>query len=406
MFILGFVQWLASAVLPLLVIFTVVITVPELGHFLGARLFGVKVDRFSIGFGKTLLSRTDKSGVEWRLAALPFGGYVKFSGDANTNGVPDADDLAELKAEIIEAEGPGAERRYYHFKPVWQRALIAAAGPVSNFLLAIFIFGSLTWALGEDVIAARIGTVTPNSPAAHAGFQPGDEIVKADGHSIDSVQGLAQYVFIRGGEPITFEVRRAGQTVTLKAEPATVSITENGQEQGHKGQLGLGPDLNGRYRHVSYGPLEAYRQGAKTTWSILSDTTHYLGRIFRGRESGDQISGPIGMLKASGDTTKAAAAIQGPLWLKAANVALHDIELVALISIGIGFLNLLPIPVLDGGHLLFYAYEAVARKPLGARVQELGLQVGLALLVCLMLFAGWNDLHRQGLFKILGGLFS
>ncbi len=400
-------KFLAIAIPALLLVITVVITVHEMGHFWAARLFGVKIDRFSLGFGKTLFARRDKQGVEWRIGALPIGGYVRFAADPDVAGVPDARDLAELRERIIEAEGPGAERRYYFFKPVWQRAVIAIAGPVANFLLAIFILGSLAWAIGIVVFPSRIGTVTPGSPAQSAGFRPGDEVISADGRRIQSFDLLHEYVAVRSGEPIRFEVRRGTQTIQITATPARVVAKDpSGNATVHEGLLGLGPDQTARPFRLRMGPGEAYSYGVRRTFDILGATLHYLGRIVQGRESGDQISGPIGMLQATGAVTKSAAQTEGPLWFRAASVAVVLSEWTAIISIGIGFLNLLPIPVLDGGHLLFYVYEAVARKPLRARVQELSLQVGLALLVCLMLFAGWNDLNRLGLFKFLGGLFT
>jgi regulator of sigma E protease len=463
--------WLVS----FLVVVTVVITFHELGHFLMARLFGVKVDRFSIGFGRTIVARTDRSGVEWRIAWLPLGGYVRFAGDANVAGVPDQQDLAELKREIVEAEGPGAERRYYHFKPVWQRALIALAGPLANAVLAIAVFSLVYGVFGYDLTAAKVGGVEPGSPAARAGFQAGDVIVRADGRSVDSFESLIEYVSPRPGETIAFRVEREGRAVELKTSPSTnyeirmgpggglkdgdivtgvdgKSLNDLGSlpayidrrkgapvtlqvnrptQQGPKrfdlaltpqsraaavhalrlapkrGMLGITSGQRAVISHVQPGPVESVQRGARRTLLIVNTTIHYLARIFTGKESGDQLSGPIGMLQATGSLTQEAAEVQGPLAFRATAVGMTLIQLIAIISIGIGFLNLLPIPILDGGHLLFYAYEAVARKPLGARVQELGYQVGLALLLGLMLFATWNDLQKQAVFeKLLGGLHS
>jgi regulator of sigma E protease len=412
--ILAFLTTALWHVLPFLFVITVVVTIHELGHFYMARLFGVKIDAFSIGFGKTLFSHRDKSGVVWRVAMLPLGGYVKFAGDANVVGVPDANDLAHLKQEIIDAEGPGAERKYYHFKPVWQRALIALAGPLANFVLAVFLLSTAFWIVGKEVVMlgdkpapAIVGDLVPGWPAAKAGIQTGDRIVSVDGHRIDTFENLSEYVSQRAGETLVLDVRRGTQDLRLSVVPKRVK--EETPVKGATidvGRLGFGVPKGTVERRVRTGPIEALGQGVDGVRLVLSGTVHYLARIFEGHESGNQLSGPVGIFQASGDMTRAAANVSPHFWVNVANVALEQVSLIATLSIGIGFLNLLPIPVLDGGHLLFYGYEAVARKPLKARVQEVGYQVGLALLLGLMLFATWNDLQKLPVFKNLGGLFS
>lgn len=389
-----------------LAVLALVIVIHELGHFSVGKLFGVKIDRFSIGFGKTLWSRTDKSGVEWRLAALPLGGYVKFSGDLDVTGVPDREGLEALKTKIIAEQGPGAERAYYHFKPIWQRALVVAAGPAANFLLAITIFTALSLALGETVrVTPRVGEVTAGSPAAVAGFQTGDLITEADGREIRDWTEVVQHVRLRPETAIRFEVERDGQPVELTATP-TARRMDNPLDGstvrvGYMGMTNSG--LRSDLIVHRYSVPEALGEGVRQTWSVLDTSVTYIGRIVTGRESGDQLSGPIGIARASGAVAGAAVEGAESVGDAAGRLFFNLLFLAGLLSVGVGFFNLLPVPVLDGGHLVFYAYEAVARRPLNARIQEAGFRVGLALLVGLMLFATWNDLNRLNLFAFLGG---
>jgi regulator of sigma E protease len=404
---LNLIGQLLAYTVPFLLVLTLIVTIHELGHFGVARLFKVKIDRFSIGFGKALLSRVDRHGVEWRLAWLPLGGYVKFAGDLDPSSVPDARGLDILRREIIDEHGAGAERDYFHFKPVWQRALIVAAGPVANFLLAISLFAFLFSVVGVQVAPPRIATVAPGSPAATAGFLPNDLIVAIDGRAMTDQSDVARRVALSSNTQLRITIERDGQRQDLLATPERVEQADEIAGTIRMGMLGVGmAAAPGDVRHIRYAPHEAIGQGAAQTWSVLTTTTHYLGRILTGKESGDQLSGPIGIAKASGGITQSAASVQADAGLRAANVAVQLLSFAAILSIGIGFLNLLPIPVLDGGHLLFYAYEAVARQPLGARVQEVGYRIGLVLLVGLMLFATWNDLQKLSLFKFLGGLAS
>jgi regulator of sigma E protease len=394
------------AVLAVLPVLTLVVVVHELGHFWAARAFGVKIDQFSLGFGKSVFSRRDRRGVEWRVGWLPLGGYVRFAGDQEaSSSVPDADSLAEMRRNIVAREGPGAERAYFHFKPVWQRAIVVAAGPAANFVLSILIFGALFWAVGQTLVPARVASVSPNSAAAEAGFQPGDLIVSIDGERIDDTQQAMRKIALSAGTPLAVVVDRGGREVSLTATPRRELVdTGLGGEQ-RIGRLGvaLSPSPD-EVRRERYGPIESLGLGAKRTWEVLSTTVTYLGRVITGRESGDQLGGPLRIAQTSGAIAEASVAEQAPLWANALNVGVNLLQLVALLSVGIGFLNLLPIPVLDGGHLLFYAYEAVARRPLGARVQAAGYRVGLVMLLGLMVFATWNDLRQLKVFQFLGGL--
>ena len=393
-------------IVPFLLVLTFIVTIHELGHFLVARAFGVKVDRFSIGFGKTIVARTDKHGTEWRMAWLPLGGYVKFSGDLDASSVPDQAGLAELKQRVIAENGPGAERDYFHFKPIWQRALIVAAGPAANFLLAMVLFTILFSVVGERIVAPRVVQVAPDSPAAAAGFAPRDLIVSVNGRPVVENADVTRMVIMSAGDPMTFIVQREGGPVTLTATPRRVLVDDEIAGRVRIAQIGLmmGPIVSADYRFRRLNPVEAFGSGIDMIGSTVGTTATYIGRIFMGKESGDLLNGPIGIAKAAGGVTQQAVdASSDPAWM-ARNLALTFISFAAIVSIGIGIVNLLPIPVLDGGHLLFYAYEAVARRPVPARVQEVGYRVGLALLAGLMLFATWNDLQKLSLFKFLGGL--
>jgi regulator of sigma E protease len=396
----------ALSVVSFLVIITFIVTIHELGHFLVARACGIAVERFSVGFGRTIVAIRDRWGVEWRIAWLPFGGYVKFAGDENAASVPDEDDLDSLRARIVEREGPGAERRYFAFKPLWQRALVVVAGPAANFLLSIALFAVLAGSVGEPVTRGPISKVSPGSAAARAGFLAGDEIVAADGHAMRGFEDLAGYVIYRSGVPIDFSVLRAGQLIHLRATPGVQQVDSlfGGKESG--GLLGVSGPLK-RPQLVRYDPLSAVGVGAQRTWQTVQTTGFFVGRIVTGAVSPNQLHGAIGTAMASGKITKEAIkdAPNDPA-LQALDVLLNLINFCALISVSVGLVNLLPIPILDGGHLLFYAYEWVVRRPLSAGIQAAGYRVGLALLVCLMLFANVNDLHLQKVFHLFGALFS
>ena len=401
----GFLGQALLYIVPFLLVLTFIVTIHELGHFLVARAFGVKIDRFSVGFGKTIVGRVDRKGTEWRVAWLPLGGYVKFSGDLDASSVPDQAGLAELRQRVITEHGPGAERDYFHFKPIWQRALIVAAGPAANFLLAMVLLTGLFMALGEVIAAPRVGVVVPGSPAAAAGFLPGDLIRSINGRAVDEGADVTEIVMLSAGDPLRFTVDRAGREVRLTATPVR-QVEQNaiaGRVRIARIGLGIQP-LGSDIQFRRLNPIEAAGRSAGRIGSTISGTMTYVGRIFVGKESGDLLNGPIGIAKAAGGITQQSAAASDDPTLSALNVLINLIQLAALISIGVGIVNLLPIPVLDGGHLLFYGYEAVARRPVPARVQEVSYRVGLALLAGLMLFATWNDLQKNGLFTFLGGL--
>jgi regulator of sigma E protease len=400
-------QTILVYVVPFLFVIGVVVTVHELGHFLAAKALGTKIDRFAIGFGRAIAHWTDKSGVEWRIGWLPIGGYVRFAGDENAASIPDADDLATMRRDLIE-QGRGAEiDRYFHFKPLWQRAIIVGAGPFSNFVLSTLVFATLLFAFGVPTSSTRIDTVVAGSRAEQAGFHTGDVILKVNGKAVDGFDDITSKVILSSETAMTFVVRRNSQEVVLSATPERGPIVDRLGKTHMMGKLGLGHEHRpGDVLVRHYNLPDALAGGAERTVSTISTTLTYVGRLFSGRESADQLAGPLGMAQMSGDLTKQAKSASADTGAFVANTLLMMFEFIGIISVSIGFMNLLPVPVLDGGHLMFYAYEAVTRRPLAAKVQAAGYRVGLALVLGLMLFATWNDLQRLRVFNLFGGLFS
>lgn len=395
---------LVSWILPFLFVLTFVVTVHELGHYWAARAFGTVIDCFSIGFGRAIFKWRDKRDVEWRIGWIPLGGYVRFAGDDNAaSTVPDGADLEAMKQKILAHNDPAAVQRFFHFKPVWQRAIITAAGPMANFVLSAVLFTLLLAVFGEARTPAVVAGVAPGGAGDKAGFIAGDQLRTMDGQAVRDFRHVQQYVSLRPGDPITFVVERAARDVTLVATPVTVVVEDKIAGRHKIGRLGL---ESGPGEWVRYNPLEAAGLGVTRTVGLIGTTFDYLGRLVTGRISADQISGVIGIAKVSDGVAKASVEGSSSAPEAAVNLTANLLLIVALISVSVGFLNLLPIPVLDGGHLLFYAYEAVARRPLAASVQAVGYRLGLALLLGFMLFAGWNDLQRYDLFNFLGGLFS
>ncbi len=393
---------LVTSLLPMLVVLLIVVTIHELGHFGAGKLFGVKIERFSIGFGKPIWSRRDKTGVEWCLAWIPLGGYVKFAGDEHvSSAAPSPQELEEARQKIVAAEGPDAEKAYYHFKPVWQRAIIAAAGPVANFVLAIIVFAVLFGTLGMPMRPAQVMAIQPGSAAEQAGFKVGDILTAVDGRKVESDRDARLAIMLRADSATKFEIRRDGQPMTLIATPTRKPVA--GQADHVRAGV-LGVQLGGRTYLKRFDPLSALGQGVIQCWRVIDTNLTYIGRIFTGKESGDQISGVLGMTKVAGETAREAASVQADNSIRALNTVVALAYLLAVISVGIGFLNLLPIPILDGGHLVFYAYEAIFGKPIPAAVQAGGYRVGLVLVLGLFLFATWNDLRNLSVFKFIGSL--
>lgn len=391
-------------IIPTIFVLSIVVTIHELGHFWVARACGVAIDCFSIGFGRALFSWRDKQGVEWRIAAIPLGGYVRFSGDENAASVPDQNDLSAMKRAIIAREGEAAVNRYFHFKPVWQRALIAAAGPMANFILAILIMAVFLVVIGNPRGQATVREVLPNSPAAQAGLMPGDILLKADKTPIRGAGDVSGYISLRAKMPVDLTIERAGRIQHVTVIPALAESRDDIRGRVKEGRMGV--VLGSVSRLEKSSVLTAIPDATVEVWGMIKTIGFYLGRLVTGQMPADQISGIIGIGHTAGAVTKASAAGAPDMATMALRVFVSSMLLIASLSVSIGFMNLLPIPVLDGGHLLMYAYEAVARRPLRADFQAAGFRAGLALILGFMLFAAWNDLNRYDVFKFIGGLFT
>jgi regulator of sigma E protease len=362
---------LVGYLVPFLFVLTIVVFFHELGHFLVARWCGIKVLTFSIGFGPEIVGFCDRYGTRWKISAVPLGGYVKFFGDENAASVPDH----EAAAAMSDAE---KEVSFVH-KPVGPRSAVVAAGPIANFILAIVIFAVVFMTIGKQTTSARVDTVQPASAAQAAGFQSGDLVVAINGEKIDNFAEMQRIVSVSAGEQLNIEVERGGVHVTLKATPQLRELKDNFGNKHRICVLGISRSMApGDIKTQKMGPLQAVVAGVQETWFVVDRTMSYIGGVFAGREAADQLGGPIRIAQVSGQVASAGF------------VAL--MHLTAVLSVSIGLLNLFPIPLLDGGHLLFYSIEAIRGRPLSERAQEVGFRIGLAIVVMLMIFATFNDI--------------
>jgi len=354
--------------------------VHELGHYLAGRWFGVKAEAFSIGFGREIAGWTDRRGTRWKLGWLPLGGYVRFAGDMNPASQPTAEWLSLP---------PDERAQTFQAKSVWQRAIIVAAGPITNFVIAIAILSTFAFAYGDLRTPTLVGAVVPGSPAQVAGLQAGDRIVSVGGRSFDTFDSLARYVVLRPGEQTEIDFVRDGRLIE---QAVTLGRVEQQDRFGNRfviGQLGVQatePVL------TTVSLAEAPVVGLRRAGELVQVTIDGIGQIVSGRRSVKDLNGPVGTARIAGE--------QMTLGIDA------FVALIAVVSINLGFINLLPVPMLDGGHLLFYAIEAVRRRPLNAEAQEWAFRGGLAALVALILVVTVNDLGAFGLWKNLAGLIG
>ncbi len=353
-------------------VLTIVVFFHELGHFLVARWCGVKVKAFSIGFGQEVFGFDDRHGTRWKLCWIPLGGYVKFMDDENAASVPSREAIAGMSDE----ERAGS----FHAKPLWQRAAVVSAGPIANFILAIVIFTLWFWVNGVYSTEARVDEVMPDSPAAKAGLQSGDLIVAIEGRPVTAFEHIQRHVGTSVGQTLTFRVERGGQTIDL---PVTPEVREQRDDKGDVIRMVMigvkrKPGKDGVIR-TDPGFFESVGLAGDRTWFIVTSTLGYMKDVIAGRQSADQLGGPIRIADVAGRV-----ATQGLEYI---------IQLAAFISVSVGLINLFPIPLLDGGHLMFYAIEALRGRPLDERHQEIGFRIGLAVVLSLMIFATFNDLH-------------
>ena len=362
---------LIGYVVPFLFVLTIVVFFHELGHFLIARWAGVKVLTFSLGFGPELAGFNDRFGTRWKISAVPLGGYVKFFGDESEASTPSSETLSNMTEE----ERAGS----FHHKDVGRRAAIVAAGPIANFLLAIVIFSCLFTFFGKPSTTARVDKIEASSAAAAAGFQVGDIVTAIDKQAIGSFSDMQRIVSIHAGEPLNFTIKRGDSTLELKGTPELKEVKDAFGNAHRLGVLGITRQTSaGDVTTERVDPATALWLGVKETWFVVDRTLAYIGGVFTGREAADQVGGPLRIAQISGQVATIGLAAL--------------VHLAAVLSISIGLLNLFPVPLLDGGHLLFYAVEAVRGRPLSERAQEMGFRIGLGLVLMLMVFATYNDI--------------
>jgi regulator of sigma E protease len=358
-------------IVPFLFVLTIVVFFHELGHFVIARWAGVRVLTFSLGFGPELAGFNDRHGTRWKISAVPLGGYVKFFGDDSEASTPDVETLGNMTAE----EQAGS----FHHKSVGPRSAIVAAGPIANFLLAIVIFAGMSLYFGKPSSIPRVDVVQADSVAASAGFQVGDVVVSIDGNSIESFADMQRIVSTNAGSKLTFEVNRGNTLITLSATPALKEVKDIFGNSHKIGVLGIQYNAQpSDPKTAPVGYLESVKIGVEQVWFIIESTFKFVGSLFVGAGSTGDLGGPLRIAQLSGQ-----AASLGFQFL---------LQLCAALSVSIGLLNLFPVPLLDGGHLLFYLVEAVRGRPLSPRAQEMGSRIGLGLVLMLMVFVTYNDI--------------
>lgn len=370
-YLLDALQILTGYVVPFLLVLTLLVFVHEMGHYLVGRWSGIRILAFSIGFGPELVGWTDRHGTRWKLAAIPLGGYVKFYGDEDAASVPDYKRLEALAPEERSQTFLGAK--------LWKRAATVAAGPIANFILAIAIFAVLFSVYGRQVADPVVARVNENSAAAQAGVVPGDRLISIDSTPVVTFDDVRRYVSVRPEMPISIRIERNGAMLDLSMVPQRTELTDQFGNKMEIGVIGILTDQEaGNFRTVNYGPIEAVGQGVLQSWHVVTGTFDYLSNVVTGRMKADQIGGPIRVAKVSGQM----ATLGIPFLL---NIA-------AILSVSIGLLNLMPVPVLDGGHLMFYAVEALRGRPVGPAAQDVAYRIGFAMVLMLMVFATWNDI--------------
>ena len=377
---MGIVDFIWDYVIPFLFILTILVFVHELGHYALARRNGVRVETFSIGFGPELFGRTDRAGTRWKFSAVPLGGYVKMFGESEV--VADGVDNHALT--------PAEEAVSFHHKTVGQRTAIVLAGPLANFAFAIVVLAVLYAAVGNPMPLAAVGSVQPGSAADEAGLKPGDLILSIDGIEVRWFEDLRSVVSDRPGVRVALEIDRGIGRITVFATAKPVQLDD--EEDGRAvGRLGVAPDPN-RIAYQRHNVLVAAWMGVERTVGLSGQILAYVGQIISGRRTAEELGGPLRIAQLSGEMAQGG-------WL-------NLMFFMAALSINLGLINLFPIPMLDGGHLVFYGVEAVRGRPLGPRTQEYGFRFGLILVLLLMVFATWNDLVHLKVFEFIRELVT
>jgi len=375
-----------SYILPFIALIVVVVFIHEYGHYYFAKRFGVGVTDFSIGFGKEMFGWNDKSGTRWKVCVIPLGGYVKFFGDRNVYSQADND-------KIIKEYSKEDQDKLFVLKPLYQRALIVFGGPLANFLLAILIFFSVYTFAGKDFTPAVINEVQKDSPAMVAGLKDNDIVVSIDGNKVKSIMDVSKYIMMSTDEFINFTVNRYDQDLTFRVKPNIVEGEDNLGNKISKRMVGIKLGAyNNEVNHVKLGPAKALFYAINEVYYVSTSSLKYIGSMITGNGDASQLGGPIRIAKISGQVAEFGI--------------LPFISLMAYISISLGLINLFPIPMLDGGHLMFYGIEKVLGRPLSQKTQEGFFRIGMFLLLSLMFFTTFNDLKDVGLFKFFNNYIS
>ena len=375
-----------SYILPFIALIVVVVFIHEYGHYYFAKRFGVGVTDFSIGFGKEMFGWNDKSGTRWKICVIPLGGYVKFFGDRNVYSQADNE-------KIIKEYSQEDQDKLFVLKPLYQRALIVFGGPLANFLLAILIFFSVYTFAGKDFTPAVINEVQKDSPAMIAGLKDNDIVVSIDGNKVKSIMEVSKFIMMSTDEFINFTVNRYDQDLTFKVKPNIVEGEDNLGNKISKRMVGIKLGAyNNEVNHVKLGPAKAMFYAVNEVYYVSVSSLKYIGSMITGSGDSSQLGGPIRIAKISGQVAEFGI--------------LPFISLMAYISISLGLINLFPIPMLDGGHLMFYGIEKLLGRPLSQKTQEGFFRIGLFLLLLLMFFTTFNDLKDVGLFKFFNSYIS
>ena len=375
-----------SYILPFFVLILVVVFIHEYGHYYFAKRYGVGVTDFSIGFGKEMFGWNDKSGTRWKVCVIPLGGYVKFFGDRNVYSQADNE-------KIIQEYSKEDQEKFFVLKPLYQRALIVFGGPLANFLLAILIFFSIYTFAGKDFTPAVINEVQKDSPAMVAGLKDNDIVISIDGNEVKSIMDVSKFITMSTDEFISFTIKRFDQELIFRVKPNLVNSEDNLGNKINKRMIGIKLGAyNNEVNHVKLGPSKAIYYAVNEVYYVTTSSLKYLGSMIAGNGDSSQLGGPIRIAKISGQVAEFGI--------------LPFISLMAYISISLGLINLFPIPMLDGGHLMFYGIEKILGRPLSQKTQEGFFRIGMFLLLSLMFFTTFNDLKDVGLFKFFNNYIS